>query len=31
VADLAWSLGIWDDGHADAVLSEAEALIGRAA
>jgi glycerol-1-phosphate dehydrogenase [NAD(P)+] len=31
VADLAWSLGIWDDDHADAVLSEAEALIGSAA
>ncbi len=31
VADLAWSLGIWDEDHADAVLTETEALIGRAA
>jgi len=27
VADLAWSLGIWDEDHAAAVLAETEALI----
>jgi glycerol-1-phosphate dehydrogenase [NAD(P)+] len=31
VADLAWSLGMWDEEHVDAVLAETEALIARAA
>ena len=31
VADLAWSLGIWDEEHAGDLLAEAETLIGRTA